>query len=71
MISAGKNVLCEKPMGLDAHQTKEMINMAQEKNVFLMEGVWSRFNPTMVNMLKEIHDDKILGKIVAKSVHVN
>uniref|UniRef100_A0ABM5EI15 Trans-1,2-dihydrobenzene-1,2-diol dehydrogenase n=1 Tax=Pogona vitticeps TaxID=103695 RepID=A0ABM5EI15_9SAUR len=44
-IQAGKNVLCEKPMGMNAAEVKTMVKAAQEKNVFFMEGFWSRFFP--------------------------
>ncbi|XP_077171108.1 trans-1,2-dihydrobenzene-1,2-diol dehydrogenase-like [Paroedura picta] len=44
-IQAGKHVLCEKPMGMNAAEVKAMVRAAQEKGVFLMEGVWSRFFP--------------------------
>uniref|UniRef100_A0A8D0DHS9 Trans-1,2-dihydrobenzene-1,2-diol dehydrogenase n=1 Tax=Salvator merianae TaxID=96440 RepID=A0A8D0DHS9_SALMN len=44
-IQAGKNVLCEKPMGMNTAEVKTMVRAAQEKNVFLMEGFWSRFFP--------------------------
>ena len=42
MLSNGKHVLCEKPMGLNVKQTKEMVDLAREKNLFLMEAMWSR-----------------------------
>jgi hypothetical protein len=39
MINSGKNVLCEKPMTLCKRQTQELVDLAKEKNVFLMEVV--------------------------------
>nr|ACO12023.1 Trans-1,2-dihydrobenzene-1,2-diol dehydrogenase [Lepeophtheirus salmonis] len=45
-IEAGKNVLCEKPMGMNLKMTESLINLAKEKNVFLMEAIWSRFLPS-------------------------
>lgn len=36
-IQAGKNVLCEKPMGMNAAEVKTMVNAAREKEVFFME----------------------------------
>lgn len=36
-IQAGKHVLCEKPMGMNAAEVKRMVQAAQEKKVFLME----------------------------------
>ena len=37
MINAGKHVLCEKPMTMNLRQTTELIQLAKEKKVFLME----------------------------------
>lgn len=49
-IDAGKAVLCEKPLGMNAAQTAAMIDAAHEKGVFLMEGVWSLFFPAMAKV---------------------
>ena len=35
-LLAGKPVVCEKPMALSADDTGELIDLAKEKNVFLM-----------------------------------
>jgi dihydrodiol dehydrogenase / D-xylose 1-dehydrogenase (NADP) len=37
-IKAGKHVLCEKPIAVNAKDTEVMIAAAQAKGVFLMEG---------------------------------
>ena len=44
-LDAGKAVICEKPFGLNSRQVLEMTNKAQEKGVFLMEALWTRFIP--------------------------
>ncbi|BGP19505.1 hypothetical protein JCM10213_006325 [Rhodosporidiobolus nylandii] len=44
-LSAGKNVLCEKAFTVNAQQAEALIALAREKNVFLMEAVWTRFQP--------------------------
>ncbi|KAL8176819.1 UNVERIFIED_CONTAM: hypothetical protein K2H54_039002 [Gekko kuhli] len=44
-IQAGKNVLCEKPLGMNSAEVKVMVRAAREKGVFLMEALWSRFFP--------------------------
>lgn len=46
-LRAGKHVLCEKPMGINAREVQEMIDCAREQGVFLMEALWSRFNPAL------------------------
>lgn len=45
-LNAGKHVLCEKSLGLNDTQTKEIYQLAKEKKVFMMEAMWSRFLPT-------------------------
>jgi predicted dehydrogenase len=44
-LGAGKPVLCEKPMTISAAGTRELIELAQRRRVFLMEAVWTRFLP--------------------------
>jgi predicted dehydrogenase len=44
-MEAGKNVVCEKPMARSAAETKRMIEAAKKNDVFLMEGLWTRFFP--------------------------
>ncbi|KAL7975791.1 hypothetical protein Chor_014951, partial [Crotalus horridus] len=44
-LQAKKNVLCEKPIGMNAHEVREMIRTARENDIFLMEGFWTRFFP--------------------------
>lgn len=36
-INSRKNVLIEKPLGMNLRQVQELITAAQENNVFLME----------------------------------
>ena len=42
---AGKHVLCEKPLGLDAAQVQEAIDYTAAKGVLLMEAFMYRFHP--------------------------
>ncbi len=44
-IDAGKPVLCEKPLGMNAAEAREMVTKAQEAAVPLMEGFMYRFHP--------------------------
>lgn len=45
LLRAGKHVLCEKPLGMDAGQARRMAEEARARGLFLMEGMWSRFLP--------------------------
>ena len=67
-MEAGFNVLCEKPLGANAKQVKAIIAKAKEKNVFFMEGMWTRFFPTIKQSIKWIKEGKI-GDI--QMVHAN
>lgn len=37
MLKAGKHVLCEKPLCMNVQETKQLIDLARENKVFLME----------------------------------
>lgn len=58
-LNAGLPVLCEKPLGVNAKQTAAMIEKAREKNVFLMEGMWTRFFPAVKKALEWVRDGRI------------
>ncbi|WP_339654549.1 Gfo/Idh/MocA family oxidoreductase [uncultured Maribacter sp.] len=61
-MKAGKSVLCEKPVGVNKNEVEEMIKVAKESNVFFMEALWTRFNPT-IKKVKEIVDNGTIGDI--------
>lgn len=61
-MKAGKHVLCEKPMGVNAVEVREMIATTNKHKVFLMEALWSRFNPT-IQKVKDITDKGKLGEL--------
>lgn len=63
MIQSGKHVLCEKPLCLNVKETKQLIQLAEEKKVFLMEAVWSRFFPVYQEMTRRIKSGEI-GDVV-------
>ena len=58
-LNAGKHVLCEKPMGVNLKQTSEMADLAREKGLFLMEGMWTRFFPVIQKMQSWLKEGKI------------
>jgi dihydrodiol dehydrogenase / D-xylose 1-dehydrogenase (NADP) len=43
MMAAGKNVLCEKPLAMNAKEAREIVESARKNKVFLMEAIWSRY----------------------------
>lgn len=44
-LNAGKGVLCEKPIAVNAREVEEMVECARKNNAFLMEAMWTRFLP--------------------------
>ncbi|KAK9489829.1 hypothetical protein V1508DRAFT_458240 [Lipomyces doorenjongii] len=62
-LRAGKNVLCEKPFTIDSKQAEHLALVAKEKNVFLMEAVWTRFFPLTIEFEKLIHENMVVGPI--------
>ncbi|MFN8076655.1 MAG: Gfo/Idh/MocA family oxidoreductase [Kineosporiaceae bacterium] len=44
-LEAGKHVLCEKPLGLDAAQTRAMVDAAAAAGRMLVEAFWYRWHP--------------------------
>ncbi len=61
-LNAGKAVICEKPFALNTQEVQEMIQIAKDKNVFLMEAMWTRYLPT-INKAKAWIDEGKLGMI--------
>lgn len=47
-IAAGKHVLCEKPLTVNGARARCLAALAVRRNVFLMEAMWMKFNPTIV-----------------------
>jgi predicted dehydrogenase len=58
-LEAGKAVLCEKPFASNLAQVEKMIAKAREKKVFLMEALWSRFLPSMLQFKAEMENGTI------------
>lgn len=67
-LQHNKAVLCEKAFAINSRQAKEMIAMAREKKIFLMEALWTKFLPHY-NKLQELLLQKLPGEI--KSMLVN
>ncbi|XP_012609718.2 trans-1,2-dihydrobenzene-1,2-diol dehydrogenase [Microcebus murinus] len=44
-LANGKAVLCEKPMGVNSAEVREMVAEARARGLFLMEAIWTRFFP--------------------------
>ena len=49
-LEAGKAVLCEKPFTINAAEAEAVVACARANGVFLMEAMWSRYLPIMVQV---------------------
>jgi predicted dehydrogenase len=58
-LEAGKAVICEKPFASNLSQVEQMLNKARENNVFLMEALWSRFIPSMIQFKAQVENGAI------------
>ena len=58
-LEAGKAVLCEKPLTVDAEQAEALIASARASKRFLMEAMWTRFIPVMVKVREWLADGAI------------
>jgi predicted dehydrogenase len=61
-----KAVICEKAFALNSREVKEMINEAAVQKVFLMEALWTPFQPIYIKT-KEI----LLGGEPGNIIHLN
>lgn len=55
----GKAVLCEKAFTINAAEAREMVRIAREENVFLMEAMIPRHIPLVKKVNNWIRDDRI------------
>lgn len=61
-LRQGVAVLCEKPLGMNAREVAEMVQLARAKGVYLLEALWSRFTPSTARVL-EVIAAGTLGKV--------
>ena len=58
-LEAGKHVLCEKPLGLNAVETEAMFDVATRNGRLLIEAVWGRWHPRFARMVDLVTSGKI------------
>ena len=61
-LQAGKAVLCEKPFTVNAGEAEQVIDLAREKGLFLMEAMWTRFLPAMVKV-RQLLAEGAIGEV--------
>ena len=61
-LEAGKNVLCEKALTVNATQARKLFETAKAKGLFLMEAVWTRYFPLSIKV-RELVTSGAIGKV--------
>jgi D-xylose 1-dehydrogenase (NADP+, D-xylono-1,5-lactone-forming) len=68
--SAGKPVLCEKPLGLDAAEVTRMFKAFAQAGVPLMESFMYRFHPQHARV-REIIESGVIGEVLEVRAHLS
>ncbi|MCU0989094.1 MAG: Gfo/Idh/MocA family oxidoreductase [Xanthomonadales bacterium] len=58
-IQAGKHVLCEKPFTVGAQESRDLLRLAEQSSVFVMEGMWTWFLPAIRKALEWVRQGRI------------
>lgn len=58
-LQAGKHVLCEKPLALNAAEARQMVSAAEENERVLMEAYMYRYHPRMDKVLALIREGEL------------
>lgn len=66
-LSYGKAVLCEKAFTVNEAQAREVVAIAREKKLLLVEGLWTRFLPVISQVRCLIEGEK-LGKATSLNI---
>lgn len=61
-LNAKKHVLCEKPVCVNAKQANDLYECAEKNGVFLMEAMWTRFLPAIVEAVKTVQSG-VIGEV--------
>ncbi|MEU3693775.1 Gfo/Idh/MocA family protein [Streptomyces narbonensis] len=49
-LEAGKAVLCEKALTLNAREAEELVTLSRDRGLFLMEAMWMYCNPLVLRL---------------------
>lgn len=58
-LNHGKHVLCEKPLAMNEKEVRLLMDLANSKQLFLMEGLWTRFIPSFEKVLSLLKENTI------------
>jgi predicted dehydrogenase len=65
-LNAGKHVLCEKPLAMNASEVGTMLDAATRNNRLVVEAVWTRWQPRMQRMAQIVNSGE-LGEVTGIS----
>ena len=65
-LNAGKHVLCEKPLAMNASEVGTMLDAATRNNRLVVEAVWTRWQPRMQRMAQIVKSGE-LGEVIGIS----
>ncbi|MFG3138196.1 Gfo/Idh/MocA family protein [Streptomyces sp. NPDC048211] len=58
-LEAGKHVLCEKAFTINEREARELVELARDRGLFLMEAMWTYCNPVIRRMTELVRDGAI------------
>jgi len=61
-LNAGKHVLVEKAFTINASDAAALVALAEEKNLVVLEAMWTRFLPHMAR-LRELIAEGVIGQV--------
>jgi len=64
MLRSGKHVLVEKPFTINAAEARDLVELAKENSLVILEAMWTRWLPDMVR-IREIIASGVLGDVRA------
>ncbi len=62
-LSAGKHVICEKPLALTVEQADELVTLAKQQDRLLVTNLMQRYNP-MFELVGEVISRQLLGELL-------
>ena len=60
-LKYSKAILCEKPLTVNAIESRKLIEEAKKRRTFLMEAFWTRFLPSTIKLNQLLHEG-VIGK---------
>jgi predicted dehydrogenase len=62
-LTAGKHVICEKPLALTVEQADELVDLARQQDLLLVANLMQRYNP-LFDIVGRIIDRRPLGEFL-------